>query len=399
MEPLTLTQAILLAIPCLILLNVLSFVIINLAVFRTPAPDCGNGSSKLPKLSVLVPARNEERSIKACLSSLAGQDYPNLEIILLDDGSTDRTAEIARELGFDMHGKLRISAGDPLPSGWTGKGWACHQLSQLASGDWLLFTDADTVHQPGSLRSIIKFAIDQQADLCSAWPRQITGTLAEKLIIPQIYLLVLGFLPQFLLSLFQRFTGLSRLLPTSLLRSLGAANGQFMLFQRSAYDALGGHASVKNHLVEDVALGRAVAARTADGMRLINCDGSRIVSCRMYQSIAEVWEGFTKNLRQAFEDSLATFLVSLSVQFIGFILPFFIVWLGGWWTLGGLLQIATVYLIRGLLAARFHGSWLSVLLHPIGHGFALAIALNSWRRWAGSQVRWKDRDYSQQSLG
>ena len=400
MEQLAWPQLVALAIPSLILFNVLVFLVANLAVFRRPAPErAGPPPSRLPRLSVLVPARNEERTIGECLGSLASQDYPDFEVVLLDDGSTDRTAEIARGLGFGASGRLRIIAGGELPDGWTGKGWACHQLARAAGGDWLLFTDADTRHQPGGLRAVVSFALARRADLCSAWPRQVTIGFAEKLVIPLVYLLILGFLPQAALVALQRAPRLAARLPSGWLRALGAANGQFMLFRREAYQRLGGHQAVKSHLVEDVALGRAVAARTGEGMRLVNCDGGAAVSCRMYRSASELWEGFTKNLRQAFEGSPGAFVFSLAVQFCGFILPYLLVWLGGWWTLAGLAQIGCVILIRGILALRFGSSWLSVLLHPVGHGYALLIALDGWRRWAGGQVRWKDRDYSRGSLG
>ncbi len=399
MESLTATLIILSAIGTLILLTCLTFVALNLLVFKTPKPLTDTvAPDDLPKLSILVPARNEERSIGACLQSLLDQNYPDVEIILLDDDSTDRTAEIARGLGFSDSGPRRIINGQKLPDGWVGKNWACHQLSQAASGDWLLFTDADTVHQPGGLISCVNYARSQRAALCSAWPKQITISLGEKLVIPQIHLLILGFLPQFMLRIFQSLPRFARLVPSGWLRSLGAANGQYVLFQRTAYDRIGGHAGVKNHLVEDIALGRAVASHTAKGLRLVNCDGSKIVTCRMYHSTAEVWEGFTKNLRQAFEGNVGVFLFSIVVQAIGFLLPFLLVFCGGIISLLAAIQIALIYLIRTTLGLRFHAPWLSVLLHPVGHGFALLIALNSWRTWSSGQVSWKGRNYSQQSL-
>ncbi len=388
----------------LVLLTVLVFTLLNLWIFRSPAKEAAKGHLDLgvaawPRLSVLVPARNEEQVVGSCLASLVGQDYPDFEVILLDDGSTDATKAIALGLGFGESGRLRVVSGKPLPAGWTGKGWACHQLAGEACGDWLLFTDADTVHAPGGLRLAVAFALREQAALCSCWPRQITGSFAEKLVIPLVFLLILGFLPQFALEWLGRAPALARRLPRAWLRSLGAANGQFLLVRRDCYAAIGGHESVRNHLVEDVALGRAVASRLGDGLRLVNCDGSGIVTCRMYWSAAEVWEGFTKNLRQAFEGSSAAFVFSLFVQVVGFLLPFVTVWLGGWWTGLSLAQIAVIYLLRGILAARFGTSWLSVVLHPLGHAFAIAIALNSARRWATGHVSWKGRDYSRAMLG
>lgn len=400
MEQMTTMLAILTAFGTLVLLTVLTFTLLNLAVFKRPDDDSmpGEPGAKLPRLSVLVPARNEERVIGACLASLAAQDYPDFEVVVLDDGSTDATSVIVRGMGFGATGRLRLIEGKPLPPGWTGKAWACHQLASAAVGEWMLFTDADTVHEPGGLRRAVTFAQSQGAALCSAWPRQTTGTFAEKLVIPLVFLLILGFLPQFALTWIGRASRLARRLPPAWLRSLGAANGQFLLFRRDAYDAIGGHETVRNHLVEDVALGREIARRLPDGLRLINCDGTGLVSCRMYWSAAEVWEGFTKNLRQAFEGNSAAFAFSIFVQVVGFLLPFVTVWMGSWWTAVALGQIALIYLIRAILAVRFGTSWLSVLLHPLGHAFALAIALESARRWATGQVRWKGRNYSRTSL-
>lgn len=404
MEPLIVLQWILAVASTLVLATVLGFTLLNLGVFRRPAEEARRGrlavsDKELPRLSVLVPARNEERVVGSCLASLVEQVYPDYEVILLDDGSSDATQAIARGLGFGDSGRLRVISGKPLPPGWTGKGWACHQLYGEAQGDWLLFTDADTTHAPDGLRTALAFAMREKASLCSCWPQQITVSFAEKLVIPLVFLLILGFLPQFVLAWIERIPALARRLPRSWVRALGAANGQFLLVRRDAYEAIGGHKSVRNHLVEDVALGRSVAARLSDGLRLVNCDGTGVVSCRMYWSAAEVWEGFTKNLRQAFEGNSLAFAFSIVVQAVGFVLPFVTVWLGGWWTILSLSQIAVIYLIRGILTVRFGTSWVSALLHPIGHLFALAIALDSARRWATGQVRWKGRHYTRESLG
>ena len=211
-----------------------------------------------------------------------------------------------------------------------------------------------------------------------------------------MYVLLLGALPHRMLRRLQNHPPYARRTSAAMLASMGAANGQYMLFRRDAYDAIGGHAAVRDHLVEDVALGRLVAARTAEGMRLINCDGSGLVQCRMYESFPQVWEGFTKNLRAAFSHSAVAFWVFGLVGTCGLLLPF--VWAclpaasGRWWWLP-VAQVAWVWLIRVALTLRFRTSWLGIVLHPVGEGLSLLIGLNSWRLSTQRGVSWKGRVY------
>ena len=214
--------------------------------------------------------------------------------------------------------------------------------------------------------------------------------------IPLVYVLLLGALPHYLLRRLQRRPEYARGASRAMLETLGAANGQYVLFRRDAYERIGGHAAVRDHLVEDVALGRLVAARTGEGMRLINCDGSRLVHCRMYTSFPEVWEGFTKNLRAAFAESSFSFWLFGGLQTCGLLLPFVFACLPGlsgrWWWIPAV-QVAWVYGLRLALAARFRTSLLGVLLHPIGQGLTLLIGLNSWRLSTQKGVSWKGRTY------
>ena len=322
------------------------------------------------RLSILVPARNEERCIAPCVSSLLAQDYPDFELLVLDDSSTDRTAEIVRGL-LAGHPRHRLLTGTPLPAGWTGKNWACHQLSQAATGDWLLFTDADTIHAPGATSAAIFQAVKTRADLLSAWPRLVTVTLGEKMIIPVLHIIALSWFPIALLQFLQDHPALAARIPSRVLRSWGGANGQFVLFRRAAYQRIGGHEAIRDHIVEDVALGREVARRISEGMRLINCDASRLIDCRMYHSFRETWEGFTKNARSAFEDNLATWYIVGALQFTTFFLPFLLLLVRSQLRLA-LIEVALIYLLRVLLTLRMRTSWLGCLLHPCrpisGHG-------------------------------
>ena len=373
-------------------------VALNWRLFVAPHPHRFEPGTAAPFVSVLVPARNEARRITPCLKSLLGQDYPNYEIIVLDDHSEDETAAVVLSLGLsrEKRGTRRLLEGRPLPVGWTGKAWACHQLAAAARGDYLLFTDADTVHAPEALGAFTQHALATEAALLSAWPRQVTGSWSERAVIPLVYVLLLGALPHYLLHRLQRRPEYARGVSGITLETLGAANGQFLLFRRDAYEGIGGHAAVRDHLVEDVALGRLVAARTGEGLRLINCDGSKLVRCRMYTSFPEVWEGFTKNLRAAFADSAFSFWVFGLLQTAGLLLPFGFACLPGingrWWWVP-VAQVGWIYGLRILLAARFRTSLLGAVLHPIGQALSLLIGLNSWRLSSQKGVTWKGRTY------
>lgn len=383
-----------LAILALLLLG-LGTVLINLRFFDglTDAPAPANA----PRVSILVPARNEEKCVGECVESLLAQDYPNWELIVLDDHSTDATPEILAKLGQGPMGeRLKVLRGEPLPAGWVGKNWACHQLARVATGDFLFFTDADTTHAPGTVRAAVAYAERTQATLVSAWPRLITVTLGEKLVIPMILLLGMTIYPHWLLLFLQSRPDQAVRLPRWIRRSLGAANGQFMFWRRSGYERVGGHEAVHNHLVEDVALGRAVAAFTAEGLRLRNCEALQFSTCRMYRSFAEVWEGFTKNMRPAFEGHLAGFIWVGTTQVAAYGLPFllvFLCWGRPEWPLI-LAQIATIATTRIILTRRFRTSWTSCWLHPISEMLGVAIGLNSWRLAGRRGVTWKGRRYT-----
>ena len=363
--------------------------IVNLLFFESLKPVASPVSHG--RVSILVPARNEERSIGQCVGSLIAQDYPDFEVLVLDDSSSDRTGAIVRDL-IPTDSRHRLLAGTPLPEGWTGKNWACHQLAQAATGEWLLFTDADTIHSPGALSAALAMAVRMRADLFSAWPRLITITLGEKLVIPILHLIGLCWFPIAGMRFLQNHPRLAALIPEGLIRSAAGANGQFVLFRRAAYERIGGHAAVRDHIVDDVALGREVARRISEGMRLINCDASTMIDCRMYRSFREVCDGFTKNARAAFEDGILAWCLVGGLQYIAFFLPFVLVFFPSQFRLA-IIEIAAIYLIRIILVIRLRTTWVGCLLHPIGHFLALAIGIRSWIATAGPGVEWKGRMY------
>ena len=236
--------------------------------------------SERPTVSVIVPARNEEACLGACLESLVVQDGVGFEIIVVDDGSSDRTRAIAESFAI-----VQVIEPGLLPAGWSGKNNAVTAGAKRARGEWLLFTDADTVHRPGSLARALAEAREHHADLLSYSPEQEVHGFWEKAIMPVIFAELAGaYQPSEVSD------------PKS---PAAAANGQYLLVSREAYNAVGGHAAVARSLLEDVALARAVKV---SGRRIFFRYGGDMVRARMYRTLSQLTEGWTKNLALLFAD-------------------------------------------------------------------------------------------------
>lgn len=371
----------------IVLLSLLVFagiLLFNLSELQN-LPESPAASGELPFVSVMVPARNEEHSIEACVLSLLAQDYPRYEVVVLDDGSEDATLDILRRLEASSGARLRIAEGEPLPDGWHGKAWACRQLGDLASGELLLFTDADTRHKPGSLSRSVAALHASGADMLTLTPYQEMEGFLEKLVIPLVYFILMCYLPL-------RFVRTS---PKSVFCS---AIGQFMLFRRDIYRSIGGHRSVKKSIVEDVWLCRAVKKA---GGRVAVFNGVDVLSCRMYRSSGEIIRGFSKNLFAGlgYRSSLLFGLVILTLAFHVIPYGFLLVALqqGDFGTslfLLPLLQIALALFCRVLIAVRFSQPAGFAFLHALSQLVLVAVALNSFaitRFGKGSQ--WKGRYY------
>ena len=334
-----------------------------------------------PRISVLVPARNEESCISDCVKSLLAQQYTDFQLIVLDDNSTDRTWEILQGYAHNDP-RLRLIKGKPLPDDWLGKHWACQQLAETADGELLLFVDADTYHQPDMLRAAASAMSTEQAALISALPRQDVMTWSEKLSIPAFYLGMMCGVP----------LELTRLQSNPL---LFAVLGQFLIFRREAYEAVGGYASVKQNIVDDIAIGRRVHAM---GLKYRLLDGNGEVSCRMYHNFKEVWRGLTKSAFATFSFNPYFLVLMWTLVIIVFIVPLLILIVGlavpqvpiAITMLAGLSVLLTL-ILWAWSHIRFHFPVYLVLIYPASAIFMTVIAIASMILTMQGKAMWKDR--------
>ena len=347
----------------------------NLSAFRHPV---AQGGLDQP-VSVLIPARNEERSIGRAIRSVLA-NAGRFEVRVLDDNSDDGTAARVLEIARD-DARVHLERGPQLARGWCGKQHACHVLAQRARYDTLLFMDADVELAPNAIRIIRKHLETSAADLVSGFPRQRTGSFLERLLIPLIHFVLLGFLPL-------------RVARQSDSPSLAAGCGQLMVARRSAYEASGGHAAIRGSRHDGLQLPRSF--RRA-GFKTDLFDASRIASCRMYESWCEVWNGLAKNATEGMGSPGAIGVWTILLVG-GHVLPLALtIWasLRGSFLLlilsmtGLLLALST----RAVLAFRFRQSWMSVGLHPVG---TLLLVVIQWfalfREALGAPIPWKGRE-------
>jgi len=341
-----------------------------------------------PLISVLIPARDEEENITTCLESLQKQDYPNFEILVLDDNSSDNTATIVERI-VAKDSRIQLLRGTPLPEDWAGKPFACYQLAKQARGSWLLFVDADTTHAPHMLRSTLAQALRLNSSLLSGFPRQLATSLPQKIAVPVLYFIILSWLPLWWL---QR----SREPKPSL------AIGQFLLFPRDEYWRIGGHEAVKSRILEDVWLGVEISR---SGGRQVAVDLSPAVSCNMYHNVGAMWEGFIKWVYSVLALSPPVLAVMMAAAYFFFLLPFYSLWRELFVVVAPsslraviISQVAMILLMRWLVDNRFKEPFISIFLHPVGLSFLfLASFCAVFRRAAGAGVRWKERLYSRES--
>lgn len=330
-------------------------------------------------ISAIVPARNEESVIAACVESLARQ--PEIgEILVVDDQSTDGTAAILGQLAAHVP-QLRVLQAGPVPAGWVGKNHAISLGAAQARGGWLLFTDADSVHLEGSAARALELAQEWDAALVSFSPEQVTETWWEKALIPYIYC-----------RLAARFSYKEVNNPDS---PAAAANGQYMLMRRDAYEAIGGHASVAAEILEDVAIARRVKSA---GYRIWFGSGNSIVRVRMYRSFGAMWEGWRKNLYPLMGGSPAAMAGELlsSVPWVPFFLLLLFVPSGYLWHVLaalGLLLLLGRHAAYAAMLARNQYPVSRILYYVPAVLLYGGVLVGSWRTHGRGRVTWKGREY------
>lgn len=352
--------------------------LLNLWYFRRRrplAPVCPE-----EKISVLVPARNEEANLARCLDSLLAQSYPELEILVMDDDSTDGTWALLQGYAERHPGRIRAFRNQGLPAGWVGKCWACSRLAGLATGRWLAFVDADTYHHPDCIRHAFREAGRRGSALVSYVPELVLGTLAERIGVPVITFAFYLLFPM----------GVVRWLAS---RFAAMAVGTFILVRRDVYDRFGGHSGLRHDIVEDVAMARAVKAL---GEPVDLLDGTGLLYTRFYHNAREVWNGFSKAAFGAFGFSFLPYAVTLIFTYALFLNPFLMLALHPTLSFYNPFfnQVAAILGLRLLLALRVRQAPLTALLHPVMVVFGLLFCLNSlWRIAWGMPIEWKQRQY------
>ncbi|HKD59610.1 MAG TPA: glycosyltransferase family 2 protein [Terracidiphilus sp.] len=352
-------------------------------VFDQPEPE------QLLELTVIVPARNEEQSLGECLQSLVAQSENvfelgrDWELIVVDDHSTDRTAEIARSVP-----RVTVIEAAKLEKGWTGKNNAIWTAARRARGRWILFTDADTIHEPGDLHRAIHEASRHKVGVLSYSPRQLVTGFWQRVLMPLVFSeLAMAYPPSKVSDPNQR---------------AAAANGQFLLVEREAYRRLGGHVSVKDRVLEDVELA-FLAKRRRQGLRFRYAPDA--LSTRMYRSTSAMIEGWTKNLALLFNNALATALWKVLDILLLIGLPWLTIhlwnarfsprsleWLGAGWVLL-LLWIRTLFRFYARVA-KSNFPFLDCAISPLGLPLFAALLYRSWfKHKVLKQISWKGRTY------
>jgi chlorobactene glucosyltransferase len=336
-----------------------------------------------PLVSIVVPARNEARQIEGCVRTLLAQQYPRFEVIVVDDRSQDDTARIVDRIAR-TDSRARLIQGEELPPGWVGKPWALTQGERAARADWLLFTDADTMHEPHALASAIAYAREHEIDALSLLTEQVMVGAAERLLLPGI-LWTIAF-------------AIGPLADVNDMRRENALfNGQYLLVRRNAYEAVGRHATVAGEIAEDLELARRFKA---DGRFKTTLAGSSgLVRTRMYRSFGEIWEGFVKNF--ALGARGRPWLAAFGITFFACISPLApiaaILALAAHAWIGALILIASmaIAIACATLGMRRVGfGYAAVFSLPVGIAVMLAIFATSLARHARGGVTWRGRKYA-----
>jgi glycosyltransferase involved in cell wall biosynthesis len=381
--PWTVASALCAAIPA-------ALTLVNLREYVPPPP----GVHALPAVTVIIPARNEAAGIAACVESVLASVGVSLEVVVVDDASTDNTAEIVRGIR-SRDARVRLVQPGGLPFGWNGKQHACWVGARSAETQLLCFLDADVRLAPAALARMATLLVRERAALVSGFPHEVTGTVLEKLLIPLIHFVLLGLLPM-------------RGLRTTTKPAFAAGCGQFLLVDRSAYIQSGGHSEIRSTMHDGLLLPRLVRQH---GYTTRLADMTDLAECRMYHSAASTWQGLAKNATEGIAAPARIAPMTLLLG-LGQVAPPLLLWLAWqrttflipflgppirigvapvWWA-GAALLLS--YLPRLINTMRYRQSWLGAALHPAGVGLLLVLQWYALiRKLAGRPAVWKARSY------
>ena len=357
--------------------------VVNLRRYRVPP--LPGGSQRMPAISVLIPARNEEHAIRAAVESVLGSRGVGFEVIVMDDASTDRTAEIVSALTA-ADPRVRPASAPPLPPGWNGKQHACWALARVASHPTLCFMDADVRLAPEALERMAAFLERSDASLVSGFPRQITRSPLEWTLLPLIHFVLLGFLP---MSKMRAGTD----------PSYAAGCGQFLMARRESYFAAGGHAGIRETRHDGLRLPKLLRQH---GFHTDLADLTPLATCRMYTNAREVWTGLAKNATEGIGAPVRILPISI-LLLTGQVAPFLLLpslllaqspVKPEIWTFAAVACVAAI-LPRLLACRRFSQPLRSAAVHPFAILLLLAIQWYALaRKLTGGAITWKDRAYA-----
>lgn len=331
-------------------------------------------------VSGLIPARDEENNIEACVDSILAQGSVVAEILIYNDGSTDSTQQVIDRLISAHPDTVRQVQSVSLPEGWIGKSHACMKLAGRARSKWVLFVDADTRLKPNAAEKLVAEAQHSKATLLSAWPSIEMRSFAERLLMPLLNFVVFSLFPA---PISRRRKG----------ASLGLAHGACILAERHTYEKLGGHELVKDRLFEDTALARVWRERSENSQVV---DGREVAAVHMYEDFTGIWSGFSKNYYPALGSlrSFAIFQFYMGVTFVALpLVSLYSVFGAGSDPIYLLAAVATL-VPRSLIAIRFQHPFWPIMLHPLAITVMVTLGMRSWWRSAvRGGVEWKGRTY------
>lgn len=317
------------------------------------------------KVSILIPMRNEAKNVTGCVDSIINQlGLTNFEIIALDDQSTDGTS-----IELQKYKEIKVLAGANLPQDWLGKLWACHQLSQAASGEILVFLDADVRLKENAIASSI--AAMQDWDFISPYPKQLSIGLFERIFQPLLHWSWFSSVP---LVISQKFG----------IKSMAVANGQFFIVSKNAYEKSGGHQKIKKEVLDDLELSRSLLSA---GYKGGVAEGGLISECLMYRSLPELISGYRKSLWKAFGGAFPSVLVTALLLLTGVFT--FISAISG--SKVAALAFISIYLSRIISSLKSGESTTAAIFHPIAILIFTYITINSWIGRATGTLTWRDR--------